>query len=117
MAGNLLHGVTEDMQHLAASTRAIGDSINTNATTLNGQLDAGLRTGFMGAGGNAFFEGQTNWDARTRTLIALAYQDQGDTVGRGAQQYEMTDLDVQMQQAGVQAFGSGSIAGAISPSA
>jgi uncharacterized protein YukE len=117
MAGNLAHMVTEDVQHLAASTRAIGDSIHGNATTLGGQLDAGLRTGFMGLGGNAFFDGQTQWDARTKTMIALAYQDQGDTVGRGAQQYEMSDLDVQSQMAGVQAFGGGTIGGAINPSA
>ncbi|GAB3413863.1 WXG100 family type VII secretion target [Flindersiella endophytica] len=117
MSGNLLHGITEDMQHLAARTRQIGDSIHTNTTTLGGQLDAGLRPGFMGAGGNAFFTGQTDWDTRTKTLIALAYQDQGDTVGRAGQQYDMTDLDVQSQQSGVQGFGSGSIAGAINPSA
>jgi uncharacterized protein YukE len=117
MAGNLLHGITEDMQHLAARTRQIGDSIHTNTTTLGGQLDAGLRPAFMGAGGNAFFTGQTDWDTRTKTLIALAYQDQGDTVGRAGQQYDMTDLDVQSQQSGVQGFGSGSIAGAINPSA
>jgi uncharacterized protein YukE len=115
MSGNLAHIVTEDVQHLAASTRAIGDSIHGNLTTLGGQLDAGLRSTFMGAGANAFFTGQTDWDARSKLQLAQAYLEQSDTVGRGAQQYDMTDLDVQGQQNGVQAFGS--IASAITPSA
>lgn len=115
MAGNRAHIVTEDVQHLAASTRAIGDSIHGNTATLGGQLDAGLRPGFIGSGGNAFFTGQADWDHRTKAMIALAYQEQGATVGRGAQTYEMTDLDVMRQQTGVPGFGG--IASAITPSA
>lgn len=108
MAGQFLHGVTENMHHLANQTRANIDQIAGTKQAMNGQVEA-MGAQWLGAGSNACRSGHDVWNGSTDTRVIHPGLQIGDNVQTAANMYDNVDLGAQSTLSGIGA--------AINPSA
>lgn len=117
MPGNQLYGVTESMHQLASQTGARADSMSSALQHLNSSLEGGLRSAWLGSGGNTFFTGHGVWNGSTTQQVVVYDYDTSDLQRNAANRYDTTDADAHSVMNGVPSFGAGGITGAINPSA
>jgi uncharacterized protein YukE len=108
MAGQFLHGITENMHHLANQTRANIDQMAGTKQAMTGHVEA-MGSQWLGAGSNACQQGHGVWDGSTTTRVLHPGMQMGDNVTTAGNLYDNVDQSAMSTMAGVGA--------AINPSA
>jgi len=100
MAGQFLHGVTENMHHLANQTRANMDQVAGTKQKMNGDVEA-MGTQWLGAGSNACQQGHSLWSGTADTRVIQPGMQMGDNITTAGNLYDNVDLNAQATMNGI----------------
>jgi hypothetical protein len=93
MPGNFLHGVTENMQHLARATQARAEDYQASNRTLASNLEPVFGTTWIGAGSQAASRSHDGYQMHSGVQVVHPLYDDGMKVGTAANHYDAGDLD------------------------